>query len=232
MGVENWERFNQRLERFDDAERQDVEWAYQVAKAAHRHQRRQGNDQRYFEHPRAVALILLDECKIDDPVLVVSALLHDVPEDTAMFGSNRLYPYSVWQKLVLERVCRMFGPKVAQTVIDVTKPQIDHIEISSHDQAKTVYLSQLASSSSRTKVLKMADRLHNLRTLSPLPWDKQARKIMETTEQYLSIFESTFKEYPFTGPYLFDQIQLNLINWCQRAASLVSQVRILQYGQI
>lgn len=173
----------------------EIMYAYDVAKTAHRIQKRdQGG--RYFEHPRHVALILIDECQVFDRDLIIAALLHDTAEDTTVWGNGRGESNSVWTTRVRERVSRQFGERVGNVVVDLTKPKIDGEEIKNSTQVDKVYHDRLSTTSIDSVLVKMCDRLHNLRTLGAVPKDKQARQIKETEEDLFPIFERVFEKYP------------------------------------
>jgi len=137
--------------------------AYHVAEEAHRGQLRRSGDP-YITHPLAVAQILAD-LGMDVPTLC-AALLHDTVEDTAV---------------ELEAVRREFGDLVALVVDGVTK--LDKVRYGESAQAETVRKMVVAMARDpRVLVVKLADRLHNMRTLRWLPADKQERIARETLE--------------------------------------------------
>lgn len=118
----------------------------------------------YITHPLAVATIAA-EIGMDTTTLV-AALLHDTVEDT---------DYS------LEDLTRDFGPEVARLVDGVTK--LDKVALGSAAEAETVRKMIIAMSQDpRVLVIKVADRLHNMRTMRFLPPEKQAKKARETLE--------------------------------------------------
>lgn len=137
--------------------------AYDFAENAHRGQYRKSGD-RYITHPLAVALILADLGM--DTTTVVAALLHDTVEDT---------------EVTTEQVAEHFGPEVAHLVEGVTK--LDKVKFGNATQAETVRKMIIAMGRDpRVLVIKLADRLHNMRTMRFLPPDKQAKKARETLE--------------------------------------------------
>ncbi|MDQ0381942.1 RelA/SpoT family protein [Amycolatopsis thermophila] len=137
--------------------------AYDVAEELHRHQRRKSGDP-YITHPLAVATILA-ELGMDTTTLV-AALLHDTVEDTG---------YSV------EQLTADFGDKVAQLVDGVTK--LDKVKLGTAAEAETIRKMVIAMARDpRVLVIKLADRLHNMRTMRFLPPEKQVRKAKETLE--------------------------------------------------
>ncbi|WP_026453990.1 RelA/SpoT family protein [Saccharomonospora iraqiensis] len=137
--------------------------AYDVAEERHREQRRKSGDP-YITHPLAVATILA-ELGMDTTTLV-AALLHDTVEDTG---------YS------LEQLGEDFGEKVSQLVDGVTK--LDKVKLGTAAEAETIRKMVIAMARDpRVLVIKLADRLHNMRTMRFLPPEKQARKAKETLE--------------------------------------------------
>ena len=149
-----------------------VEAAFDLAVAAHDGQRR-ATGEPYVVHPIASAQILA-ELGID-PIAIQAALLHDVPEDTE---------YS------LTDVEEKFGAEVAQLVDGVTK--LSKFSTHSHEQqqAENIRKMLLAMAQDiRVVLIKLADRLHNMRTLHGLPPDKQLRIARQTMEIYAPLAE-------------------------------------------
>ncbi len=143
--------------------------AYDIAKKAHEGQRRESKDD-YFIHLTEVAYITAT--LKSDTVTVVSALLHDTLEDT------NLKP-----KVIEEN----FGKEVLSIVEAVTK--IQNIKFAQEDKAaENIRKVILATSKDfRVIIVKLADRLHNMRTLRYMPRDKQIRIAKETLEIYVPI---------------------------------------------
>jgi GTP pyrophosphokinase len=140
-----------------------LQTAYDVAEEHHRGQRRKSGDP-YITHPLAVATILA-ELGMDTTTLV-AALLHDTIEDT---------DYS------LEMLRDDFGDEVAHLVDGVTKLQ--KVELGPAAEAETIRKMVIAMARDpRVLVIKLADRLHNMRTMRFLAPEKQARKARETLE--------------------------------------------------
>ncbi|WP_214407533.1 RelA/SpoT family protein [Pseudonocardia lacus] len=137
--------------------------AYDVAAAKHEGQKRKSGDP-YITHPLAVATILA-ELGMDTTTLV-AALLHDTVEDT---------DYS------LERLRADFGEEVTVLVDGVTK--LDKVELGSAAEAETIRKMVVAMARDpRVLVIKLSDRLHNMRTMRFLSPEKQAKKARETLE--------------------------------------------------
>ncbi|MDR6267228.1 RelA/SpoT family (p)ppGpp synthetase [Roseobacter sp. N2S] len=148
-----------------DAER--IEAAYDYGKLMHTGQTRQSGEP-YFTHPIAVAMILAEQ-RLDDDT-IITALLHDTVEDT---------------KSTYQAVEKRFGTEVAQLVDGVTK--LTNLELSSKDnkQAENFRKLLLAMSKDvRVILVKLSDRLHNMRTIRHMVDDKQERKARETMEIY------------------------------------------------
>ena len=140
-----------------------VQRAYETAEQAHGDQLRKSGDP-YITHPLAVATILA-ELGMDTTTLV-AALLHDTVEDT---------PYT------LETVEADFGADVAHLVDGVTK--LDKIKYGEAAEAETIRKMVVAMARDpRVLVIKLADRLHNMRTLRYMPQEKQARTATVTLE--------------------------------------------------
>lgn len=141
--------------------------AYETAAEAHKDQVRRTGEP-YVTHPLAVALILSNLGM--DEVTLSAALLHDTVEDT---------------KLSLDDLARDFGSDVAGIVDGVTK--LERIKFASKEaqQAATIRKMLIAmANDGRVLVIKLADRLHNMRTLGALPRWKQERTARETLDIY------------------------------------------------
>jgi guanosine-3',5'-bis(diphosphate) 3'-pyrophosphohydrolase len=144
-----------------------VEAAYQLAETSHEGQQRISGEP-FIEHPLGVSHILADLGM--DTTTLVAALLHDVVEDT---------------DLSLDDIEQRFGPQVAAIVDGLTK--LDKIEFRSREQqqAENVRKMMLAMARDiRVIIIKLADRLHNMRTLQSLARAKQEQKATETLEIY------------------------------------------------
>ncbi|MFD0274787.1 RelA/SpoT family protein [Kitasatospora sp. NPDC127111] len=149
----------------DPALLRDIERAYAVAEKWHRGQKRKSGDP-YITHPLAVATILA-ELGMDAPTLM-AGLLHDTVEDTD-YG--------------LETLRKDFGDSVALLVDGVTK--LDRVKFGEAAQAETVRKMVVAMAKDpRVLVIKLADRLHNMRTMRYLKREKQEKKARETLEIY------------------------------------------------
>ena len=154
-------------------ERAQVERAYEFAQRAHAgHLRSSGHP--YISHPLAAAIVCA-ELQLDVPA-VQAALLHDVMEDC---GVTRAELVSV------------FGVDVAKLVAGATKlnslqlPDVDNLAVNEAVQAENLRKMFIAMADDvRVVIVKLADRLHNMRTLSALPAEKQRRIARDTMEIY------------------------------------------------
>src|SRR3954469_23664354 len=137
--------------------------AYEVAEERHAGQLRQSGDP-YITHPLAVANILAELGM--DTITLVAALLHDTVEDTGY---------------AMETLTADFGEEVAHLVDGVTK--LDKVALGNAAEGETIRKMIIAMARDpRVLVIKVADRLHNMRTMRFLPPEKQARKARETLE--------------------------------------------------
>jgi guanosine-3',5'-bis(diphosphate) 3'-pyrophosphohydrolase len=152
-----------------DEDRILVEKAYDMAVDAHKYQRRKSGEP-YIFHPIEVARICFEEIGLG-PTAVVCALLHDVVEDTPV---------------TLQEITETFGPKVSVIVDGLTKLDgtynTDDVESPQAENFKKV-LSTLVVDV-RVVLIKMADRLHNLRTIDAQPKHKQLKIAAETEYIY------------------------------------------------
>ena len=152
-----------------DADELDkVKRAYRFAADFHRDQRRRSGEP-YINHPVEVALILSQDLHMDCDS-ICAALLHDTVEDTPA---------------TLSQISDLFGETVAELVDGVTK--LTSIQVSSMDEKQALNLRKMFLAMSRdirVVIIKLADRLHNMRTLAALPPDRRQFKARETMDVY------------------------------------------------
>jgi GTP pyrophosphokinase len=141
--------------------------AYEMACEAHRHQLRSSGES-YINHPLAVARIVAD-IGLDD-ISLAAALLHDAVEDTEISVAD---------------VEAAFGPEVAAIVDGVTKLERLQFDSKEAQQAATMRKMLVAMAKDlRVLIIKLADRLHNMRTIAAMPSEKQRRIAQETLDIY------------------------------------------------
>jgi len=180
-GTENRESFFKRIAFYYptmDHRYKEIEKAYNYAKDGFRDKKRDGGE-RYFEHIRAVALILIEYLRVRDHRLIIAALLHDIVEDVPSW--------------TVERVRIEFGDYVALLVEFLTKPSSK--EFSSKKERTLVYHLRFETAPRDFFLIKLADRLHNVTTLWSCTAEKRVRKIAETREEYLPYAEKHFILY-------------------------------------
>ena len=145
--------------------------AYNFAEMAHSNAQTRFSGERYFIHPYNVALILADLHM--DVQTVCAGLLHDVVEDTG---------------ITFDEIKREFGEEIANMVDGVTKLSKVKYRNKEERQAESLRKMIVAMSKDiRVVIIKLADRLHNIRTLQYMPKEKQYQKAMETIEIYAPI---------------------------------------------
>lgn len=152
---------------YPEAGQEHLERAFQLAVSAHEGQSRQTGEP-YVTHPLIVAEILADY-GLDEATLV-AALLHDVVEDS---------------DVALPQIRDEFGEEVAELIDGVTK--LDRIKFSTREEQQAATIRKMAIAMAkdiRVLLIKLADRLHNVRTLGPLPKEKQERVASETLDVY------------------------------------------------
>lgn len=153
--------------------------AYRLSKYGHMLKKRDGGD-RYFEHPKRVALVLLDELNVSDSEMIIAALLHDIKEDSFILE---------WWDIEF-----FFGERVRNLVQILTKEKKGDKPFLERE-----YIAKLRKAQRDARLIKLADRLDNLRDLGGCLPEKQERILEETMRFYLPLARRTNR-------YLFTQI--------------------------
>ncbi len=146
-------------------DRKLISAAYEYGREMHEGQRRHSGEP-YFSHPVAVAAILAEQ-RLDDAT-IITALLHDTIEDTRASYSS---------------VADLFGGEIADLVDGVTK--LTNLQLSSTETQQAENFRKLfmaMSKDMRVILVKLADRLHNMRTIKAMRPDKQVKKARETMD--------------------------------------------------
>lgn len=149
-----------------DKDESNIKRAFNLAVEAHKYQRRKSGEP-YIYHPIEVARIAFEEIGLG-PTAVICALLHDVVEDT---------------DVTLAEINDLFGPKISKIVDGLTKLDgLYNVDSAQAENFKKV-LSTLVEDV-RVVLIKMADRLHNMRTIGAMPIHKQLKIAAETSYIY------------------------------------------------
>jgi GTP pyrophosphokinase len=158
---ELWALCQDRLK--DEEERQGVRLAFNIANASHRGARRRSGEP-YILHPIAVARIVVEDIGLAYKS-IVAALLHDVVEDT---------------DYTLDDVREMFGDKIASIVDGLTKIEGIFDNTTSLQAENFKRILQTMNDDMRVMLIKLADRLHNMRTINYMPEHKRLKVVGET----------------------------------------------------
>lgn len=201
----------------------EVFWrALDYAFEAHASQWRRSGDP-YIVHPCNVARILAEELDIHDGEILAAALLHDTVEDV-----DYVNPTVIREK---------FGPNVEAIVEGCTK--ITHYSGDKQNFKKLVHRKIFSGAAAKPEVMlvKLADRLHNLRTLASMPKHKRQRVSDETLDIYaplaniLGLFEIKREMYNLALAYKFPrqgnklQLQINKLKEDQKARKIIDEVQ-------
>lgn len=159
-----------REEGLEDSNLEKIEEAYLYAKNKHNGKKRKSGEE-FIIHPLSVAKILCD-LNVDDTAIVASLVHETVSESDA----------------TIEELDSLFGSDVATIVDSLTK--INKLKLNDNSESSSIYLRKVLvgmSEDVRVLIIKLADRLHNMRTLSYLPIEKQKQKAMETMNVLIPI---------------------------------------------
>lgn len=165
-----YKQLHKKINYLDKAQIDEIYRAYLLASEAHAGQKR-GNGEVFITHPVAVAMILADMHM--DHQSIIAALLHDVVEDTTISKN---------------KIAEEFGDTIAELVDGVTK--LTQIETSSKAEAQAESFRKMLLAMSRdirVILIKLADRIHNMQTISGVPVYKRNRIARETLDIYAPI---------------------------------------------
>ncbi len=151
-----------------------VEGAFRLACEAHKNQMR-SNGAPYVTHPLRVALVLLNEWEVRDGDVLVAALLHDTVEDTAVS---------------LQEIEDRFGERAKDLVDYLTKPEVQEGEEKAERTAS--YYARLGTGPKEARLIKMADRVDNLRDMLTARWTEEKKRayVSEALETILPLGEA------------------------------------------
>lgn len=201
--TENKETFHARVAPyFSPSDQLDIKLAYSLAKFAHRAQTRkelvEGKPTRYFEHVRRAAIILMDEVKIMDKNMIISALLHDSVEDT--------------KDLSPELIEHCFGGEVAANVNILSKVP------------KEGYIDRLKNSFNwKPLTVKGCDKLDNLRSLMVpgTTLEFQKKQVKEVRGEYYPIFDRLVEITPVIYKPNVSRLRDEIIKVTEKAGMLI-----------
>lgn len=183
--------FNRMSSYFVEKDMEEIRTAYAFSKYGHKTQERDDGT-RYFDHPKAVSLIIFDDFRIRfDWRVIVIALLHDIPEDQYMITERR--------------IDINFKKLVAYGIKFVTKDE----------HSKPIFFERLKECGMwRPMIVKLADRIHNLRTLENSTLEKKRKQIKETREEYFAICDAAEKKVPKNFRYAVTYAREELERLC------------------
>lgn len=161
--------------------------AYRLSKYGHRGQERDGGG-RYFDHPRAASLILLEQGVVDHEI-IIATLLHDLVEDSFI--------------LTLDDLEHIFGIRVCMLVKAVTKEQV---------LPKAEYFPRLLLAPQEAWLVKLADRLHNLATIDSFTPPRRFKYVNETRDKILPLAYKLAEDsnYQELGTWFAEQIETTI----------------------
>lgn len=150
-----------------------IERAYKVAKREFREIKRDDGT-RYFEHLRAVALIVILHLRVRDANIIAAAILHDIHEDIPG-----------WDQ---ERLAREFNAEISQLVFWVTEPCLEDFG-GDRERRNLAFHTKLSYAPREAILIKLSDRLHNIMNLWSRPTENQKKKVAETRNFYRPLAE-------------------------------------------
>mgnify|MGYP003526018890 FL=1 len=166
-----------------------IQAAYEFSKYGHYKQKRDSGV-RYFDHPKAVSLIVFQEWRVFNWRCMVGALLHDIREDSFILSEKRI------------RI--NFGKKSAYDVKLLTKEDAE-------------YFSRLLKSGNwRAMLIKIADRIHNLRTLECRPREKQKEQVEETRAHFFDLCDALEEVIPRKYRHVIPMARSELRTLCKK----------------
>ncbi|MFC1599065.1 HD domain-containing protein [Patescibacteria group bacterium] len=191
MTIGRKEFFSKLDHKIHDTGLQMIKIAYQLSKYGHKGQTRDDGT-RVFDHPKECAIILIDELLIFDFQMICAMFLHDIKEDSFILG--------------LGDIEFIFGKTIRDYVQLLTK-----MDDQSNPKAKRDldYHRRIFSADIKVKILKLVDRLHNLRTLAGCDFAKQIKIIRETIEIFLPLALET-------NDYLYQKIKEICDQYCDQ----------------
>ncbi|WNJ19747.1 RelA/SpoT family protein [Pontibacter sp. G13] len=201
------------------SEKANIRRAFEFAKEAHEGVNRKSGEP-YILHPLAVAKIVVSEMGLQDATSVICAFLHDVVEDT---------------NFELTDIKREFGPKVMAIIDGLTKISepalLDQMDSKQAENFRKILLT--ISDDVRVVIIKLADRLHNMRTLGAMRREKMLRNTSETLYIYaplahrLGLYEikTELEElaFKYSNPAIYNEIEAKLKSNQKQAQAYINR---------
>lgn len=185
------ERFRNILKVFSIGPRLLIWLSYFASWVGHAGQKRESGE-RYLTHPVAVAVILIVKLRLREWRAVAEGLLHDIPEQS---------------RVTAPLVAFFFGRTVARELQALTHHKNEPVE---------EYIARLLAAGARVLLVKLADRLHNLRTLHHCRPAKRQPKITETKRYYLPLCDALIQMLPATEQWRGEYLRREILKECAK----------------
>jgi len=169
------------LERIPEADRMYVQSALNLAHTAHVHQKRLSNEP-YIYHPIAVAALLADIGM--DTTTIIAGILHDLPEDTDVTVDQIRRRFGKEVSFLVEGVTKLSSIRLKKSWFGLGKSRLEELPAFEQQVATLRKMFLATSNDIRVIVIKLADRLHNMRTLEHIKSEGQLRIARETLDIY------------------------------------------------
>ncbi len=164
---------------FTEEQLEMIMLGYRLSKSGHRNQIRDSGG-RYFDHPKTLVLIAVDELGITNVPLLIALEFHDILEDTFLLTPQNIE----W----------IFGPEVRRIVEALSEYKIIYLDGKITKEPKENFHKTFKEQDEKVRTAKLIDRLHNVRTLTECSVTKQRRYIRETEEIYLPLAWKTDRD--------------------------------------
>lgn len=188
--------------------------ALMMTELHHLGQRRQSGEP-YVDHPWETVRELIDGAGlVNEANMITAAWIHDVPEDGKRIKQPEIDPatgsapvsHEKWAEETEAILVAIVGPKAAEYAMLMTRPQPDGVELFTKKEANGLYYVNLIKYP-QVIMIKMADRLHNARTLWAMPEANQRATLISTVKTYYPIFELARDEYPEAVDYFMFELE-------------------------
>ena len=209
-------------EKVDAAGKIKIISALTMATTLHATERRESGAP-FVQHPLAAALYLLSLGYSDVPTLV-GTLTHDIPENTMAFGNPRAISHAQWMENICLGFSEGFDAQTADIVIALQRPKVNNIDVYTKEHADALFAAKLEDGPVEAVMAKLAERLHNARTLEYLSIAKQRLIVRETEKVLFPIFTRAIKAYPAEAKYLMDEMRKALAKAKSSWGELIAEI--------